>query len=153
ICLLAEIAKTLSFNEQLQSGQEYNYFCKLVHKTTNGFYINEVVSLRRHHEQSIRSHLVQNNKVAEDSFTAQWLTYHEIKDIADKSTRGAFTKVFVKMVLKNNTFKSQKFLKIQYAFYTEFGPKSLYLSLYFFSHRLFNKGHFWRKRVRCIINS
>src|SRR5690606_27941965 len=53
ICLKNELAKYLTFNEKLQAGQEYNYFSKLVHRSINARFFDKVVTLRRHHEDSI----------------------------------------------------------------------------------------------------
>src|SRR5690606_34544409 len=86
ICLKTEIGKSIRFNEQLQSGQEYNYFSKLVHKSTNAIFINEVVTLRRDHEDSIRTNLKTKEEKGRGSFFKHWLTLKDIKEFSDIRT-------------------------------------------------------------------
>src|SRR5690606_11832205 len=107
----------------------------------------KVVTLRRHHEQSIRSKLKQQNKKNEAAFKVFWLTYLEIRKLAAKSTRKVlFGRVIEAMLFKNTTY-GFSFAKIQYYFLKEFGIKALYLSLYILLFRLTKKGHFLRKKI------
>lgn len=45
----------LKFNEKLSSGQEYNYFIRLLHYPFKGIFVNKILSYRRTHSQSITS--------------------------------------------------------------------------------------------------
>ncbi|WP_189319458.1 glycosyltransferase family 2 protein [Leeuwenhoekiella nanhaiensis] len=45
------------FNEYLQSGQEYNFITGVLVKTNRGFFIDEVLTFRRIHENSIKGSL------------------------------------------------------------------------------------------------
>ena len=45
------------FNEYLQSGQEYNFITGVLVKTKRGFFIDEVLTFRRIHENSIKGSL------------------------------------------------------------------------------------------------
>ena len=51
------IAQEISFNENLQSGQEFNYFAKLTSLTSKACIIDEYLTLRRFHLDSIRGNL------------------------------------------------------------------------------------------------
>src|SRR5690606_15512341 len=78
ICLKRKIAERIRFNENLKSGQEYNFFCKLVFISTDYYFINKVTTLRRNHEDSIRSKLDDFNKIKISSFRAKWYTYVDL---------------------------------------------------------------------------
>lgn len=86
ICLKADIGKSINFNEKLQSGQEYNYYSKLIHKTSNAVFIDKVVSLRRFHEGSIRSNLKTKYDSSKSSFFKHWFTLKDIKEFSDIKT-------------------------------------------------------------------
>lgn len=147
ICIKSELAKKVRFNEFLQSGQEYNYYCKLVYHSVNAVFIDKVVSLRRHHEQSIRSKLKQQNKKNEAAFKVFWLTYLETRKWAETNTRKYLLGRTIESLLFKNTTYGFSFAKIQYYFVKEFGIRALYLSLYILLFRLTKKGHFLRKKI------
>jgi len=80
VCINSCIAKSIKFNEQLQSGQEYNYFSKLTLISKEAQFINETVSLRRFHENSIRGSLRKDRIINYQSFfKTYWYTYKDIK--------------------------------------------------------------------------
>ena len=56
-----ESIKDLKFNEELKSGQEYNFFSRYLIKTINGKHLDKVLAKRRVHESSIQEHQ-KNNK-------------------------------------------------------------------------------------------
>ena len=62
VCVKKELATSIRFNERLQSGQEFNYFSKLISKSDNAVFLAREVSLRRLHSDSIRSKLKNRNK-------------------------------------------------------------------------------------------
>lgn len=45
--------QNILFNEIITDGDEYNFFIKLLHHTTNGAFINQILTHRRIHENSI----------------------------------------------------------------------------------------------------
>ncbi len=147
VCIKSEIAKKIRFNESLQSSQEYNYYGKLVYHSVNAVFIDKVVSLRRHHEQSIRSKLKQQNKKNEAAFKVFWLTYLETRKWAETNTRKYLLGRTIESLLFKNTTYGFSFAKIQYYFVKEFGIRALYLSLYILLFRLTKKGHFLRKKI------
>ena len=51
----------ISFNEDMNSDQEFNFYCKLLTVTVNGIYIDEVLVKRRVHEISIQSEMGQGS--------------------------------------------------------------------------------------------
>lgn len=147
IGLKTSLAKSISFNENLQSGQEYNYFSKLVHISTKGVFIDEVVTLRRYHEDSIRSRLSANHSLQQSYFNANWYTYLDLKHVADN---------LVIMHLIRNCIKITYFLKSiptsdQQLFIREifkvYGFKGFYFILMLFGRKYFNKGYFFRQKL------
>src|SRR5690606_36740249 len=86
ISLKSKLAKLIRFNEKLQSGQEYNYFCKLVYHSIHAVFIDQVVTQRRYHLQSICGQLEYKDK-NEDLFKVNWLTYLETRKWAETNTR------------------------------------------------------------------
>ncbi|WP_242087546.1 glycosyltransferase family 2 protein [Aestuariivivens sediminis] len=84
----SNLAKQVMFNEILMSGQEYNYFCKIILLTENGIFIDDVISLIRYHKTSIRGRLRDSKrKTYLGYFFAYWNTYLEVKDEAPKKAR------------------------------------------------------------------
>jgi glycosyltransferase involved in cell wall biosynthesis len=54
-----EIVDKIKFNEQIIDGDEYNFFIKLLHQPLSGIFIDEVLTHRRIHENSVT---VKNKK-------------------------------------------------------------------------------------------
>ena len=52
-----DILNRIDFNEKLNSGQDYNFFAKVLAVTENGVCIDEVITRRRIHSKSIRGKL------------------------------------------------------------------------------------------------
>jgi len=77
------------FNEDLKSGQEYNFFTKLfLSSKANGIFIDEVLSLRRLHKNSIQNLQKANQSdYLNNKFEIFYTTYLDIKDIASENVR------------------------------------------------------------------
>ena len=54
VIIKQELANSILFTEKKQSAEEYNYFVKLVLKSNNALIINDILSLRRYHEDSFQ---------------------------------------------------------------------------------------------------
>jgi glycosyltransferase involved in cell wall biosynthesis len=146
VCLKRELAQQVSFNEQLQSGQEYNYYSKLVHKSVNAIFIDKVVSLRRAHDTSIRSQLKTKEQMNESYFKKSWITYLDVKDYANKETRKFLIKKASSIAFKTGNTFSISFNKLLCYIVKEVGFKSIYLLLYYFSMKIFGKGNYFMSR-------
>lgn len=147
ICLKMPLAKSISFNENLQSGQEYNYFSKLVHISTKGVFIDEVVTLRRHHESSIRGEIKENDVIKEKAFKVNWYTYLDLKANADREILEVFMRNCVKICYEIKSIPiiyKTKFVKEIYKFY---GFKSIYFGLMLFNRKISNKGYIFLRRI------
>ena len=104
-CIRAEIAKSIYFNENLKSGQEYNYFSKLTLNTVNAIFINKVVSLRRAHEASIRGQLKSYIEVIKSACITSWETYQDVKIYAPMEIKELLLFKCIHMMFKNNWFE------------------------------------------------
>lgn len=130
VCIKTSLAKSIRFNESLQSGQEYNYFAKLVLKSTNAVFVNKVVTLRRAHQNSIQSELRKDkDKLANGYFTVYWVTYIEICDTADKKIRQSLIYKCYKTLIKNKKLRKDKKGILYMTLIKEFGFKGVYYSL------------------------
>nr|WP_321244291.1 glycosyltransferase family 2 protein [uncultured Psychroserpens sp.] len=84
-CIKANLAKSISFNEALSSGQEFNYFTKLTLKSSKAIFKSETLTLRRFHEDSIRGELRADKiKSFKSFYNTYWHTYIDTKDEASK---------------------------------------------------------------------
>lgn len=147
VCLKTNIAKTITFNENLQSGQEYNYFSKLVLKTVNAIFIDEVVTLRRHHDDSIRTSLKDSSKLNLSRFKSFWLTYLDIKNEANINSKRFMLKFCIDMIYRERKILTK--FKMQFIFETikVFKAKSVYFLLMLFSMFCFGKGFYFRQKL------
>src|SRR5690606_327537 len=101
VCIKAHIAKSINFYEKIHSGQEFNYFSKLVLKSVQALFIEKYLTLRRVHEESIRATLPNRNSIMVSAYTSCWFTYLDIQPIADKQIRKGLLFRCVDMIFKN----------------------------------------------------
>jgi glycosyltransferase involved in cell wall biosynthesis len=74
-----EIVKNIKFNEDIVDGDEYNFFIKLLHQPFKGVFIEEVLTHRRIHEQTLS---VQNRKTESNyHFVIADLKYQTAQDL------------------------------------------------------------------------
>lgn len=74
--------KQLRFTEKKQSAEEYNFFVKLLILTEKAIAIEDVLTLRRYHEDSYQVNLNNSDKIAENQFHYFFDTYLETKDLS-----------------------------------------------------------------------
>lgn len=149
ICLKTSLAKSISFNENLHSGQEYNYFSKLVHISVKGEFKDQIVTLRRYHETSIRSQLKCKDTLNESYFNANWYTYLDLKNLANKNVLKYFIQNCISLSYKLKSIPIPAFSKalfIKEVFYT-YGFKGINFIFMFIGLKVFNKGHFFRQKL------
>ena len=79
IIIKKRIIKGIFFNENLQSGQEYNFYSKLVVRSTNYYFENQFVSLRRHHSDSTRSNIDSKLKLVRSKFLKEIETLKDLR--------------------------------------------------------------------------
>lgn len=147
VCIKAEIAKCIRFNEQLQSGQEYNYFSKLTVKTTEAKFIDKVVSLRRYDEASTQGSLKNTNKKIRSSFLTHWATYNDLKAQLDTSTKKKLLLTCINQVYECKGVPNGHELKLTKSIFSVFGLKGFNFVIMLFLRKFFNKGYQFRKRM------
>tara|TARA_B100001063_G_C16730650_1_gene539105 strand:- start:675 stop:1619 length:945 start_codon:yes stop_codon:yes gene_type:complete len=88
VMLRREIAKKISWNEQMKSWQDYNYFCKMLLETEKGEYLDEILTRRRIHSSSIQKSLTKNSRnFNTELLENRFLTYNDISEKIDAETR------------------------------------------------------------------
>lgn len=141
------LAKTIDFNEKLQSGQEYNYFCKLVLKSTKGTFIDEVLTLRRHHEDSIRSNLKSQSTLNIAKFNSFWITYLDIKDLASQVSKKFMLDFCIQMIYREEKILSTSKSRFMIEVFKVYKLKGIYFPLMMASKFLFNRSYFFRNKL------
>lgn len=144
ICLKADIGKSINFNEKLQSGQEYNYYSKLIHKTSNAVFIDKVVSLRRFHEGSIRNNLKTKNETRKSSFFKHWLTLKDIKEVLDSKTYRYLLSRSALSASDSKDFFGVPKIHFYKKLFKYFGASTLYYLAYRIIYFIFKRGLFLR---------
>lgn len=147
VCIISSIAKSISFNERLYSGQEYNYFSKLVYKSTNAQYINKVLSLRRYHDGSIRRQLESKNLKTEGSFRAKWYTYLDLKEIADRESKVHLMDKCVNISYNLKSIPIAEKFSFTKEVFQVYGYKGVYFIFMMLGLRVFNRGYYFRKKL------
>lgn len=137
ICIKAEIARSIYFNEELMSGQEYNYFSKLLLLTCNAVFIREKVTLRRFHKESIRGNLRSNElKTNQSYFKAHWHTYNDVFKQSSSQINKYLIKKCINLACGNSkNYKGYKF-KLFKSIVQVYGLKGFYHIFRILKHNL-----------------
>lgn len=146
-CIKKDMAQSLQFNERLQSGQEFNYFSKLVHQSVDARFVNKVVTLRRHHDNSIRACLDTPQKSTESMFRVKWVTYTELINIADQKTRRALLKSCVSAIYEGRLAWTWNKYQFTQALFKEYGFRSVYYLMLMLNLRMFGSGYYFYKKL------
>lgn len=88
VMLKRDIAEKISWNENMKSWQDYNYFCKMLLITENGTYLDKILTHRRIHSESIQKSLTKDSKIFNTELLEnRVLTYYDISEDIDSNTR------------------------------------------------------------------
>lgn len=147
VCIKREIAQGIRFNELLQSGQEYNYFSKLVHVTVNAKFIDKTVTLRRFHGNTIRSGLNTKEKLMESSFRAKWFTYRDLLGIANKKTRLMLLDKCILLVYDTRRILIKDKIGFINAVFKEYHWRGFYFLLMLLNLKIVGSGYFFYKKL------
>src|SRR5690606_35303191 len=74
-----KIIENIKFNEDIFYGDEYNFFIKLLHQPFSGYFINETLTHRRIHNNSVTVKTIQNEINYE--IIVSTLKYQTAKDL------------------------------------------------------------------------
>ena len=147
----SSIAKSIFYNEHLKSGQEYNYFSKLILKTSSAHFINEYLTLRRMHETSKQGSI---NKGKDDrlkwqrSLKSMWLTYLDIETQLPKKTKKTLLYRCIRTIYRCKQFALPHKAKFLKELYKNFGFESYHFLLMLLSRKYFNKGYNYREKFK-----
>ncbi|MGB1307994.1 MAG: glycosyltransferase family 2 protein [Oceanihabitans sp.] len=147
VAIKTKLAQSIRFNELLQSGQEYNYFSKLVHLSVHAKFVDKTVTLRRFHESSIRSKLNSKQKKLQGSFKAKWYTYCDLVAIADNKTRHNLLDKCIAMVFDSKQILIANKMHFIKAVFKEYNFKGIYFLLMLLQLKLFKKGYFFYNKL------
>ena len=88
VILKRKIAEKISWNQQMKSWQDYNYFCKMLLETVNGDFLDKVLTYRRIHENSIQKRMTNSkSEFDKELLNNRLLTYADIHDRIDEKTK------------------------------------------------------------------
>lgn len=144
------VAEKISFNPNLQSGQEFNYFAKLTSINSRATLIDSYVSLRRYHENSIRGPLRNNNdKLLRSRYKSHWATYKDLKEVLNKDSRKYLIRKCIGFFFYFKQYYKSFSLDFFVAIWRELGlKKAIYYCLANITNSLTGKGYFFVKRTR-----
>ncbi|WP_336094504.1 glycosyltransferase family 2 protein [Leeuwenhoekiella sp. CH_XMU1409-2] len=93
VMLKRNVAGRIRWNENLQSWQDYNYFCKMLLVTTKGHYIPQVLTHRRLHRVSIQQQMTSSFSSFKSALIdVYWYTFQDIKHQISKHIKKEFTR-------------------------------------------------------------
>jgi glycosyltransferase involved in cell wall biosynthesis len=146
VIIKASIAKSIRFNENIKIGQEYNFFCKLVCITTKGVFLNKVVSLRRHHDNSKRTTLAKGAEYHKNQSVTNWYIFYDTKENLSLENQKFLLNKAYNTVLKHKKIaqginSSTFWLQI----FKYFKFKAIIKLLYFYINKVTNRMYFLRR--------
>jgi glycosyltransferase involved in cell wall biosynthesis len=81
VMLTRKIANKIRYHELMKAWQDYYYFCLMLLETTDGIYIDEVLTKRRLHGDSIQDEMTKDNITFNSQLLeVKVLTYRDIKN-------------------------------------------------------------------------
>ncbi|MGO2103619.1 MAG: glycosyltransferase family 2 protein [Psychroflexus halocasei] len=148
VIIKALLAKQMRFNELIKSGQEYNYFSKLVCLSDHGVFKNEVVSLRRHHNNSKRTTLAVGSKKSEGIAITTWFTFLETRnDMSDEIQHSLLLRTYraiIRFKAIPKEINSTQFWKVMSHHYKS---KVMIKFIYYHINKHTDRFHFLRKKA------
>src|SRR5690554_1590944 len=149
IFLKRSIAEKINFNENIRAGQEYNFSCKLLLETNFLKKIDKVLTLRRHHSDSIgRERQLNRDHYGQTTFDLYWITLNELRrnhNLPNEFEKYALLKCILRYLENQNIELSYRFHECIIHF---FGAKSFYLYIAIVSNKLFGKYHFFYNKLK-----
>ncbi|TCK68820.1 glycosyltransferase involved in cell wall biosynthesis [Winogradskyella wandonensis] len=144
-----DIAKDISFNENLRAGQEYNYCCKALLQTSRISFIDKFLTLRRDNQDSIGSNRrLYKLKHFTSKFNAYWLNYIDISNLTKHKKFERFSLI----TCVSYYLRSRNRIQIPSSFYRRlikvFGYRSIYFFLARLSNFFFGKYYYFYKRFK-----
>lgn len=88
VMLRREIAEKISWNENMKSWQDYNYFCKMLLITENAAYLDKILTHRRLHNNSIQKNMTRTSgNFREELLENRLFTFMDIQKAIDDNIK------------------------------------------------------------------
>ena len=141
------LVSSIRYNESLKSAQEYNFFAKVSLKSTNCGLIDEVLTLRRLHSDTITQAKNENRLEHNSQYFRSF--FETFKDLYGYSERDSITFWYQKQqgLILNKKLKSKDYLDFIMLTKKTFGLQtSILLVLHLIANKLTKRGYFLRSR-------
>lgn len=152
VMLKRKIAEKIEWNKHMKSWQDYNFFCKMLLITKNGDYLDEVLTHRRLHSQSIQKSLNKTRgNFNKEMLDNRVLTYQDISERTDVKTQkqllfGMMNLCFEISKVRN---KPSRVREVSILIKKEFGLKStFYFQLALITAKITGKGHYFLDKAK-----
>lgn len=151
--LIRRSAVNITFNEKLQSSQEYNFFSRLLFITNKGKYVKEDLAKRKLHGGSIQIQLQlsQNKSINSEAFINEKILLEDINKLASEKT----IKRSINRIIRFSYELSEKHKMNYYQYQTvgilrEYGfyEKLFFYLLWCLINLSFGKGYVFLKKSR-----
>lgn len=140
----------IRFNEQLKSGQEYNFFSRLLFLTDRGKYLKKDVSKRRIHKNSIANELEVSKDKNLMYLHNDLILFNDIKSYSSEKLKNRFLKRIIRFsVHATNKFELPKFrLEVLRLLFQSGSLKTIFFyCIWMLSNLIFGKGYWLVKKM------
>lgn len=145
----------IRFNEQLKSGQEYNFFSRLLFITNRGKYLKKDVSRRRIHKGSIQVKLSSSRQKTLQLLENEILLWNDIKEKANRNIKSRI----LKRIIRFSSETTSKFSLPNYLvgierilFFSFRWNVFICFNFWMLSNLITGKGYFFIKKAYKILN-
>lgn len=145
----APLAKHIEYDERLKTGQEYNYYAKLVMKSQNAGFIPKYISLRRKHDNSKQGILKGDEETRiKNIVLTTWYTYLAVEEEVNSDT----SRILLFKIIKYCFLKKKILIKEREMFFKHltkhFQNGAILFRLMLFFEKYFKRGYYFRKRLK-----
>jgi glycosyltransferase involved in cell wall biosynthesis len=150
VMLRREVIK-IKFNECIKSGQEYNFFARLLYHTNRGKYLKRDVAHRRLHSSSIQGELKKNKNRRElELFENEYYLLEDIKEYAENTVIKRSLRRMIRFsyfLTKGHTLIKKQYLVLNVLIQNYYFRTSLYYFSWVIMNLITGKGYFLLKKA------
>ena len=140
------IADKINYNEALKSGQEFNYFSKLLFLTNKGTYLNKVVSLARRHNNSISTTINTGEGRNKSRAITKWISFQETKSKLNKiSKKKILLRIYIEIIKSKKPIKDVSSCSFWSHIALNYRFQFFFMLVYFLVNKHTDRFHFLRK--------
>ncbi len=148
IIIKSTLAKSVRFNEEIRTGQEYNYFSKMLCRSDKGIFKDSTVSLRRYHSKSKAVVETSGKKKYIQRAIKYWKTFIEVKNNVNSNVRKHLLMIVYNSLLNlkmvPESIESKRLWK---NISQQYGFQAFYMYSYYHISKHSTRFHFLRKRA------